>query len=101
MKAVFDAKAGSPYKDDVATRYHFPKRLYMDEMARIRGDWVVYREPRENGGSIATRRRNCVPCPLRRGSGRRCEAGRCDRWRTLTSRRSSSRASARHWRPGT
>lgn len=68
MKAVFDAKAGSPYKDDVATRYHFPKRLYMDEMARIRGDWVVYREPRENGGSMAyfgtARVRDIVDDPL-------------------------------------
>lgn len=53
MKAVFDAKAGSPYKDDVASRYHFPKRLYLDVVLATRGDWIVYREPYRNGGSKA------------------------------------------------
>jgi putative restriction endonuclease len=53
MKAVFDAKAGSPYKDDVATHYHFPKRLYINEVLATRGDWIVYREPSRNGGSMA------------------------------------------------
>lgn len=53
MKAVFDTKAGSPYDDEAASRYHFPKRLYWDTVLAARGDWIVYREPRENGGSMA------------------------------------------------
>ena len=68
MKAVFDAKAGSPYKDDVARRYHFPRRLYMDEVLACRGDWVVYREPHRNGGSMAyfavARVRDVIDDPL-------------------------------------
>ncbi|UNU43753.1 HNH endonuclease [Sphingopyxis sp. YF1] len=53
MKAVFDSKPGSRYDDEVATRYHFPKRGYLEVAVAAIGDWIVYREPRENHGSMA------------------------------------------------
>jgi putative restriction endonuclease len=52
VKAVFDAKAGSRYDDEVASRYHFPKRRYLETVASCLGDWIVYREPRDSGGSM-------------------------------------------------
>lgn len=53
MKAVFDTKAGSPYDDDAAIRYHFPNAKYLPLAEQCVGDWVVYREPRDAGGSLA------------------------------------------------
>jgi putative restriction endonuclease len=53
LKAVFDTKAGSPYNDDVAVRYHFPNAKYLPLAAQCVGDWIVYREPRDGGGSLA------------------------------------------------
>ncbi|MCL4716008.1 MAG: HNH endonuclease [Hyphomonadaceae bacterium] len=52
MKAVFDTKASSAYDDDVTRRYHFPGR-YLDIVSRTVGDFVVFREPRDGGGSKA------------------------------------------------
>jgi putative restriction endonuclease len=49
VKAVFDTRAGSGYKDDIPFRYHFPNR-YLGECQRAVGDWIVYREPRRGGG---------------------------------------------------
>ena len=49
MKAVFDTKASSGYDDDVVRHYHFPNR-YLAVALEAVGDWVVYREPRRNGG---------------------------------------------------
>ena len=48
MKAVFDVKPESGYKDE-AGRYHFPAR-YLEAARNTVGDWVLYREPRRNGG---------------------------------------------------
>jgi len=54
VKAVFDAKPGSTYDDDITRRYHFPgKRDYLETAHRAIGDWVVFREPRRNGGRQA------------------------------------------------
>jgi putative restriction endonuclease len=49
MKAIFDTRAESGYDDDIVTRYHFPHR-YLDVAERSIGDWIIYREPRRNGG---------------------------------------------------
>jgi putative restriction endonuclease len=49
VKAVFDTRAGSGYKDDIPFRYHFPNR-YLAEAQRALNDWIVYREPRRGGG---------------------------------------------------
>jgi len=51
MKAVFDARPGSGYDDEIQTRYHFPDR-YLDEALKTVGDWIVYRATRRGGGKI-------------------------------------------------
>lgn len=53
MKAVFDTKSGSHYDDEVAVRYHFPNGPYLSVARACIGDWIVYREPRDHGGSMA------------------------------------------------
>jgi putative restriction endonuclease len=50
-KGVFDTTASSRYKDDAAIRYHFPK-MYLNRAERLIGDWIVYRVPRADGGSM-------------------------------------------------
>jgi len=52
LHAVLDTKTGSGYDDLVSQRYHFPKR-YLGIIERSLGDWVIYREPRAGGGSMA------------------------------------------------
>ncbi|MBZ9684339.1 MULTISPECIES: hypothetical protein [unclassified Mesorhizobium] len=51
MKAIFDLKSGSGYKDGQG-HYHFPAR-YLEVARNSVGDWVLYREPRRNNGSQA------------------------------------------------
>ncbi|RWN28348.1 MAG: HNH endonuclease [Mesorhizobium sp.] len=54
MKAVFDVKPASGYKDDITRRYHFPSRSnYLDAARNAAGDWVLFREPQRNGGRRA------------------------------------------------
>jgi putative restriction endonuclease len=54
VKAVFDVKPRSGYDDDVTVRYHFPARSdYLDVARNAISDWIVYREPRRNGGRQA------------------------------------------------
>ncbi|MDB5470419.1 MAG: hypothetical protein JWR84_1979 [Caulobacter sp.] len=52
MKGVFDCKPHSAYDDDLVERYHFPGR-YLAQAMEMLGDWIVYREPRRNGGREA------------------------------------------------
>lgn len=49
MKGIFDTRAGSGYDDEIVSRYHFPNR-YLPAAQQCVGDWIVYREPRRNGG---------------------------------------------------
>jgi len=49
LHGVFDTRAGTIYDDDIKTRYHFPDR-YLDHALACLGDWILYREPRRNGG---------------------------------------------------
>lgn len=51
VKAIFDLKSGSRYKDGQG-HYHFPAR-YLEVARNSVGDWVLYREPRRNNGSQA------------------------------------------------
>lgn len=51
MKAVFDSKPSSRYDDDV-TRYQFGRR-YLSLVQRARGDWVILRRSRADGGNLA------------------------------------------------
>jgi putative restriction endonuclease len=51
MKAIFDVKPGSGYDDDVTERYHFPATApYIETALNAVGDWVIFREPKRNGG---------------------------------------------------
>ena len=52
MKAVLDTKVESAYDDEVASRYHFPSR-YLPILSAAVGDWVVFRQPRASGGTLA------------------------------------------------
>ena len=52
MKAVFDTKPESGYDDEMAVRYHFPRR-YAALVASAENDWVVLRRPRADGGNLA------------------------------------------------
>jgi putative restriction endonuclease len=54
VKAVFDVKPGSGYNDDIVRRYQFPgKSDYLHAAGNAIGDWVLYREPKRNGGRQA------------------------------------------------
>jgi len=48
MKAILDTRPESGY-DDSVEEYHFPNR-YLEVARSAEGDWVIYREPRRNGG---------------------------------------------------
>lgn len=52
MKAIFDTKRESGYDDNIVEHYHFPND-YLGEATKALGDWVIYREPRRNGGRQA------------------------------------------------
>ncbi len=48
-KAVFISKINSIYDDLPEERYHFP-RQYLKRIEATVGDWIIYYEPRRNGG---------------------------------------------------
>lgn len=50
--AVFVAKLDSVYDDAVEERYHFPK-MYLSRIEQTVGDWILYYEPRSDGGRLA------------------------------------------------
>jgi len=52
MHAVLDTKAGSIYNDEISSLYHFPNR-YKKIVDECVGDWVIFREPRDDGGRMA------------------------------------------------
>ncbi|MBY3144083.1 HNH endonuclease [Rhizobium laguerreae] len=52
MKGIFDTKRDSGYDDEIAFRYHFPKR-YRPIADALVGDRIIYREPQRNGGRRA------------------------------------------------
>lgn len=70
MKAVFDARPGSGYDDEVQSRYHFPNR-YLPDARSAAGDWIVYRATRRGGARIgyfaAARVVDIEPDPARLG----------------------------------
>lgn len=48
-KGVFITKVDPTYDDLPETQYHFP-RTYLRQAEQMIGDWIVYYEPRRNGG---------------------------------------------------
>ena len=67
-KAVFTHRAGSIYDDRPEEHYHFPG-TYLRQVEQSVGDWIVYYEPRRDGGRqvyFATARvTGIVPDPSR------------------------------------
>jgi len=51
-KGIFTTKVDSGYDDDRTSRYHFPKQ-YLERALQTIGDFVIYYEPRRNGGRSA------------------------------------------------
>ena len=49
VKAVFICKPDSAYNDVPEVYYHFP-RQYLGRIEASVGDWIIYYEPRRNGG---------------------------------------------------
>ena len=52
MKSVFVAKINSRYDDEIAERYHFPKK-YLKSARETVGDGVIFYESRRDGGRLA------------------------------------------------
>jgi putative restriction endonuclease len=52
MKGVFDTRPHSGYDDEASFLYHFPNN-YLPVAMQLVGDWVVFREPRREGGRQA------------------------------------------------
>jgi putative restriction endonuclease len=48
-KGIFITKVNPAYDDLPEARYHFPQ-MYVGQAQRILGDWIIYYEPRRNGG---------------------------------------------------
>ena len=52
VHAVLDTKPGSIYNDEISSLYHFPNR-YKKILEKCVDDWVIFREPRDDGGRMA------------------------------------------------
>jgi putative restriction endonuclease len=52
VKSVFVAKIDSKYDDEIAERYHFPKRYLKGALETV-GDGVIFYESRRDGGRLA------------------------------------------------
>jgi putative restriction endonuclease len=53
-KAIFTTKVTPTYDDLPEERYHFP-RTYLRQAESVRGDWIVYYEPRRGSGDLSSR----------------------------------------------
>jgi putative restriction endonuclease len=53
-KAIFTTKVDPTYDDLPEERYHFP-RTYLRQVEAVRGDWIVYYEPRRGSGDLSSR----------------------------------------------
>jgi hypothetical protein len=52
VKSIFVAKIDSKYDDDIAVKYHFPKR-YLKCAKETIGDGVIFYQSRRDGGQLA------------------------------------------------
>jgi putative restriction endonuclease len=53
-KAIFTTKVDPTYDDLPEARYHFP-RAYLRQVEAVRGDWIIYYEPRRASGNLSSR----------------------------------------------
>ena len=54
MKGVFQTKISPAYDDLPESKYHFP-RMYLNQVQRTVGDWIVYYEPRRATADVLSR----------------------------------------------
>lgn len=54
VKGVFQTKISPAYDDLPESRYHFP-RMYLNQVQRTVGDWIVYYEPRRATADVRSR----------------------------------------------
>jgi putative restriction endonuclease len=54
MKGVFQTKISPGYNDIPEYQYHFP-RMYLNQVQRTVGDWIVYYEPRRATADILSK----------------------------------------------
>lgn len=52
-KAVLTTKVDPTYDDLPEERYHFP-RIYLGQMEKAIGDWIIYYEPRPTSGDLSS-----------------------------------------------
>jgi putative restriction endonuclease len=50
-KGILLHRPDSVYDDLPEARYQFPRR-YLGAMEQIKGDWIIYYEPRRGGGRM-------------------------------------------------
>ena len=53
-KAVLTTKVEPTYDDLPEERYHFP-HIYLGQIEKAVGDWVIYYEPRRTSGLLSSR----------------------------------------------
>ena len=54
MKGIFQTKISPAYDDLPESQYHFP-RMYLNQVNRTIGDWIVYYEPRRATSDVLSR----------------------------------------------
>lgn len=54
LKGVFQTKISPAYDDLPESRYHFP-RMYLNQVQRTVGDWIIYYEPRRSSSDVLSR----------------------------------------------
>ena len=54
MKGVFQTKISPSYDDLPESRYHFP-RMYLNQVTKTVGDWIVYYEPRRATADVLSK----------------------------------------------
>jgi putative restriction endonuclease len=52
-KAILTTKVDPTYDDLPEERYHFP-RIYLGQMEKAIGDWIIYYEPRRTSGDLSS-----------------------------------------------
>ena len=54
LKGVFQTKISPAYDDVPESQYHFP-RMYLNQVRKTVGDWIVYYEPRRPTADVLSR----------------------------------------------
>lgn len=79
MKGVFQTKISPAYDDLPESRYHFP-RMYLNQVQRTVGDWIVYYEPRRSTADVLSRGGRQSYFAVARVTGIRSDPGNADHY---------------------